>query len=138
VTLVVGSQRTPLAIGSAAALPSTAVGNKTPFVIEIDNIGNQTGTVSSINLVGSGMAQTQSVTLPAAIQPGASLAVNAVFAPTSLGTVNGYFQMQGQNYGLTATGATPAGLPAITFANVSPQMDPLLQPALGITFATPY
>jgi hypothetical protein len=138
VTLVTATQRTPIAVGNSASLPATAIGNQLPFLLEIANVGNQEGTITSLRLLGGGFAITKAPSLPVTLLAGEAIQVEAVFAPTVTGIVNGSVHVQEQGYGLLVTATPPPPAPALTFTNVSPQMSPLLQPALGLTLAGSY
>lgn len=138
VTLMVGSQSSAIAPGATGVLPNTSVGNKLNFALVITNTGNQPGTVSTLSLAGTDMSIVQPPSLPATIPPGGSLQINAVYAPESTGIVNGDFQVQNQSFGLFVVGAPPPALPTVTFANVTSQMQPLQQPAFGLTLASAY
>lgn len=138
VTLLSGNQRTPIAVGGSATLPGTAIGNSQPFILEITNIGNQEGKITTVRLLGGGFSVTKSPSLPVTLGAGESFQVEAVFAPSVTGIVNGSVQVQDLAYGIIVTANPPPPVPSLTFANVSPKMDPLLQPALGFTLAAPY
>jgi hypothetical protein len=138
VTLVTATQRTPIAVGNSANLAPTAIGNRQPFLLEIANVGNQEGTITSLRLLGGGFAITKAPSLPVTLLAGEAIQVEAVFAPTVTGIVNGSVFVQEQGYGLIVTATAPPPAPSLTFTNVSPTMAPLLQPALGLTLAGPY
>lgn len=138
VTLVIGTQKTTIPSGATATLPNTQIGSKLNFAFEVDNTGNQPATISALSIVGGSMSIVQPPTLPLTIAAGGSTQINGVFVPTNTGIVNGFLQLQDQTYGLKVVGDPPPSLPAITFVNVTPQMSPLVQPALGITFSKAY
>lgn len=138
VTLLAVNQRTLIAVGGSATLPSTAIGNRQPFLLEIANVGNREGAITTLRLLGGGFSITKAPTLPVTLGPAETIQVEAVFAPTVTGIVNGSVQVQDQAYGLIVTASPPPPVPALTFTNVSPQMSPLLQPALGLTLAGAY
>jgi hypothetical protein len=138
VTLVIGDQRSQIAPGGSAILPTTAIGSRQPFTLEIANVGNQDGTITTLKLLGGGFALAKPPSLPITLAAGSSLQVDGVFAPTVTGIVNGSVFVQEQGYGLVVTANPPPPLPSLTFSNVSPQMSPLVQPGLGLSLASPY
>lgn len=138
VTLLATDQRTLIVPGGSATLPGTAIGNRQPFVLEIANIGNQEGKITTLRMLGGGFAITRAPSLPVTLAAGEAIQVEAVFAPAVTGIVNGSVQVQDQAYGLIVTATPPPAVPTLSFTNVSPRMSPLLQPALGLTLAAPY
>ncbi len=138
VTVTAGGQQTTIPVGGTASLPNTSVGSMLTFTMTIANVGNQPATITALAVVGTDMALSQGPALPLTIAPGASVPVTCTYIPQSTGIVNGYLQVQDQTYGLRVVGAPPPALPALTFTNVSAQMSPLQQPALGLTLSAPY
>ncbi len=138
VTLVTTAQRTPIAVGGSASLPNTAIGSRQPFVLEIANVGNQEGAITNLRLQGGGFSVTRAPSLPVTLAAGESIQLEAVFAPNVTGIVNGSLLVDNLGYGIIVTATPPPPLPAFTFTNVSPQMSPLVQPALGLQLASAY
>ncbi len=138
VTLVTTSQRTPIPVGGSATLPNTAIGSRQPFVLEIANVGNLEGALTSLRLLGGGFSLTRAPSLPVTLAAGGSIQLEAVFAPSITGIVNGSVIVENQGYGLIVTATPPPPLPEFTFTNVSPRMSPLVQPAFGMQLGAPY
>ncbi len=73
---------------TSASFSSVVVGNSNSQPITLRNNGNMTLSFSNIAVTGAGMSTT-GLTTSNTIAAGGSLTFNAVFAPTSAGTVNG-------------------------------------------------
>lgn len=93
--------------------PSTQVGNAVTYSFELENIGTSVLKITSLTAPG-GPFSFGSISLPASIQPGKSVALPVIFAPTSGGNYlsdftivsNGKNTMQGGQVVGTGVGAT--------------------------------
>ena len=124
--------------GSTITLPSTSIGDRLGFTVQIANTGNQPGTVQNFAVGGSGFSAAAAPSLPASLAPGDSIVVNVSFAPAVLGITGGFLQINGQTSNIVVAATAPPSLPAISFTNVNAQMQPLAQPLIGIHLASAY
>jgi hypothetical protein len=106
--------------------------------VQIANTGNQPGAIQNFAVGGSGFSVAVAPSLPATLAPGGSIQVNALFTPTVLGITGGFLQINGQTSNIVVAATAPPSLPAISFTNVNAQMQPLMQPLVGIHLASPY
>lgn len=137
-TLLFGETEAPLFENTTALLPNTIVGDKLAFSITVQNAGNQTAAVTSLLVSGTGFSLVRTPALPARLEPGATLKLDAVFAPGALGASDGRFQMDQLSIPLRGVGNPPPTAPSVQFLNVRSQMDALQQPDLGLTLSAAY
>ena len=131
-------QTAPACTGSTISLPPVSLGDQLLFTVQVTNTGNQPGAIQNFAISGPGYSVAAAPSLPATLAAGDSIQVNASFAPTVLGIVGGYLQLNGQTYNLTVVVTAPPSLPAISITNLKPQMQALQQPLIGIHLAAPY
>jgi Abnormal spindle-like microcephaly-assoc'd, ASPM-SPD-2-Hydin len=87
-----GMQAQVSASPTSASFSNVIVGNSNSQQITLHNNGNVLLTFSNINVSGAGMS-ISGLTTSSTIAAGASLAFNAVFAPTGAGAINGSVQV---------------------------------------------
>ncbi|MBI4903306.1 MAG: choice-of-anchor D domain-containing protein [Acidobacteria bacterium] len=127
--------------GNSVVFAPVAVGRSSTVRVSINNTGTAAAAVNSISATGptsttftlSGVPAT-----PANIDAGASIGFNVTFAPTTLGAISGTVRMDNQTFTLTGIGTAPNALPSYTFQGSSGNVDPLQQPAVGLTLAADY
>lgn len=83
-----GTQAQIAATPSSAAFGSVVVGNSNSQTITVSNGGNASLTISQAALAGAGFS-TSGMTAPMTIAAGKSATFNAIFTPSSAGTVSG-------------------------------------------------
>jgi hypothetical protein len=83
-----GTQAQIAATPSSAAFGSVVVGNSNSQTITVSNGGNVSLTISQAALAGAGFS-TSGMTAPMTIAAGKSATFNAIFTPSSAGTVSG-------------------------------------------------
>src|ERR1035437_1540674 len=81
--------------GTTITLPSTAIGDRLQFTVQIANTGNQPGTIQNFAIGGSGFFLCAGALLFGTLAPGDSILVNASFAPPVLGITGGFLQING-------------------------------------------
>jgi hypothetical protein len=113
-TVVVGSQATVVASGSAFSLGQIVVGAVQSFVIQVLNTGTAPVTIepNGIGLSGAGFAITSPLTLPPNIAPGAVLNVYLQFSASLPAAYSANFQFNTSSIVLTATAIAAATLTA--------------------------
>jgi len=110
-----GNTATTIAPGGTVPLPNTNVGQTSSVVIRILNTGNSSGTVSSINLSGSGYTLTNQPALPQTLAPNGSITFTLNFSPTQPGTAQGSLFINSDTLLLAGVGLGPL----LTFSYVS-------------------
>lgn len=137
-TLTFAETSVALIENTTALLPNTPVGGRLPFFITVENAGNVTAPVTSLLVSGTGFSLVATPALPARLEPGASLRLEAAFAPTAVGAADGRFQLDQLVIPLRGVGNPPPATGALQFLNVRNQMEALQQPDLGIALADAY
>ena len=133
---------TPITVpsGGAVIFSPTQVGqtSQTPFIIT--NSGTAAGTIASI-----AVADTRGVfslltppSLPATLNPGDTVTVPLVFTPATTGFATSTLQIDTQVVTLSGAGTLPPPIPSFQFTGASGTVNPLQQPAIGLTLSAPY
>lgn len=140
-TLVVGSQRTPIS-GTSATVPNTSVGGRQAFDIEIANAGNAPATVSAIAFAAGSTSSPFTITrlpaLPLQLAPGATTTFTATFAPTGLGLATATLQVEDLSISLRGTGTPPPALPSVLYPTLSDHLNAFDTPAASLKFDRVY
>ena len=136
----VGSQVTTVPNAGSVIFTPVAVGSSSSLRFAINNSGTAATTVTSIGLAAPSTVFTLSglPALPATLEPGESIAFDLNFAPSALGTSTATLRVDNQSFTLTGAGNAPPPLPAIRFDGATGAQEPLQQPAVGLTIASPY
>jgi hypothetical protein len=125
-SLLSGSGNTPIQPGSTITLPPTPADgvSKNSVTVEVQNTGNQIGTISSILAIGSDFQVASLPVLPDALNPGDIAIFNVIFQPAKTGTSTGQLQIGNSVFNLTGNGlgsalslAVDVGLGPVTVAN---------------------
>jgi centrosomal CEP192-like protein len=101
--------------GGTVPIPNTNVGQSSSVVIRVLNTGNASGTVSSINVSGSGYQLSNVPALPQTLAPNASITFTLTFSPTQPGTFNGSLYINSDTLVLAGVGLGPL----LTFSYVT-------------------
>jgi hypothetical protein len=94
----------PVSVGGTVELPSVAVGQTSSVIIQITNTGTAPGTISSINLAGTGFQLTGTPLLPQILAPKSSLTFSITFTPIRTGTLTGNLIVNSDRFALTGIG----------------------------------
>ena len=137
-TLSFGETQTEIFQDVTALLPNTSVGSRLPFTITVRNTGNQTSVVTLMAVTGSGFSLVRTPPLPGKLEPGATMSVEAVFAPSSVGVSDGRFQIDQLTIPLRGAGNAPPAVSTVKFLNVNAKMEALQQPDVGLELAAAY
>lgn len=121
-----------------ALFPNTNVGSRSEAQFQVTNDGNQPATLSSITLSGSPFSIRALPGLPVTVQPGQTLELGLVFAPDALGAATGTLLIDDLRFNLRGTGNNPPPLPPITLTGLRDTVEPLQQPSVGVSLASPY
>ncbi|MBI3683069.1 MAG: choice-of-anchor D domain-containing protein [Acidobacteria bacterium] len=119
---------------------ATPVGRTSSVQFEVTNNGTASGAVSSISITSAGSVFELSEVpgLPVTLSPGVSARFTIQFAPTALGAATATLRVDAQTFTLNGTGTAPASLPDYRFEGAAAAQEPLQQPAVSLTLASPY
>jgi hypothetical protein len=126
----------PVIPGQIVSLPDALVGEESTVAFRVRNDGNGDGQISSISVLGTGYQVTDLPFLPLVLKPGASVIFTVKFAPGEPGKMSGRLRIGDDSFDLSASGLR-AKL-EFAFEGASGVQEPLQQPAVGLTLATPY
>jgi len=119
-----------------------AVGSSSEARFLVSNTGTAPASINSISITGAGSPPAFVLgalpALPATIQPGSVLAFVIAFQPSQATTVTATLKLDTQSFTLSGAGNPPPPLPAYRFEGASGVQEPLTQPAVGLTLASPY
>lgn len=90
--------------GGTVTFPAVAIGKTSSVLMQVANSGNAAGTVSAINVAGSGYQLTSPPVLPQTLTPGASLTFGVDFTPGRAGTLTGVLAVNSERFELRGTG----------------------------------
>ena len=137
---VIGPISTTVAGGGTISINPAAIGSSSSLRFQVGNTGTTPAPISSITVLGSNSAFTLSdlPKLPAEVPPGGTVPFTVKFTPIALGTATATLRIDNQTFLLTGSGNTPAALPDYRIDGASGTQDPLQQPAIGLTLASPY
>ncbi len=93
-----------VAAGGTVTVPGTAVGQTSSVTIRISNTGNAIGTVSTLNVTGSGFQLVNSPPIPATLAPGASISFGVTFTPTQAAPATGSLTINSDTLNLSSSG----------------------------------
>jgi Abnormal spindle-like microcephaly-assoc'd, ASPM-SPD-2-Hydin len=101
---ILSTPPTSVAAGGTILLADTAVGQTSSLSIRVQNSGNASGTVTTINATGPGFSVSNSTPLPTTLAAGASLTFNVNFSPTQPGAATGTLIVNSAVFNLTGFG----------------------------------
>ncbi len=140
---VIGPVSTTVLAGGTISVNPAAIGAASSLRFLVGNTGTTPASISSITVIGSNA--TNSVftlsdlpALSAQVPPGGTAAFTVRFAPIALGTATVTLRIDNQTFLVTGSGNAPAALPDYRIDGASSAQDPLQQPAVGLTLASPY
>ena len=102
--LLTGSTVTALTPNGSASLPDTVVGDSNSVVVRVRNIGNASGQISSVLLLGAGFQIVDLPVLPQTLAPNATLLFTVTFTPAQAGPSNARLRIGEDTFDLTANG----------------------------------
>jgi hypothetical protein len=123
--LAVGGS-TPIQPGATITLPATPADgvSKNSVTVQVQNTGNQAGTIATILELGSDFQLANLPVLPDTLNPGDIAVFNVIFEPAAAGTSTGrlqigndLFNLTGSALGSSLTLAVDVGLGPVTEAN---------------------
>lgn len=127
--------------GGVVVLSPTRVGERSELEFRLENRGNRPAVIASI---GFAAASPVFVTdglpaLPRNLEPNASLQFRLRFQPNNTGLLSGTLRVNTTAFTVSGTGTQPLALPEFRFQGATGGVvEPLQQPALGLTLAAPY
>jgi hypothetical protein len=95
---------TTVPAGGTLTLPGTNVGQTSSVVIRVLNMGNASGSVTTLAIAGAGFQLSNQPPLPQTLAPNASLTFTVVFAPTQPGTLTGTLLINADTITLSGVG----------------------------------
>jgi hypothetical protein len=131
---------TTVANNGTVSFSSTAVGASSSVQFQISNTGTAPGSVSSVSITSAATVfeLLRVPSLPVTLAPGASTTFSIGFTPTALGAATATLRVDGQTFTLNGTGTSPAPLPEYRFTGATGAQEPLQQPAVSLSLASPY
>jgi hypothetical protein len=131
---------TTVANNGTVSFSSTAVGASSSVQFQISNTGTAPGSVSSVSITSAATVfeLLRVPSLPVTLPPGASTTFSIGFTPTALGAATATLRLDGQTFTLNGTGTSPAPLPEYRFTGATGAQEPLQQPAVSLSLASPY
>ncbi len=106
----------------------------------ISNTGTVAASIFDIGIVqtGSPFSVSGLPALPLNIVPNGKASFTIIFAPITVGLVNGTLQVGNNTVGLIGSGTAPPALPAYAFSGASGNVAALSQPSVGLALSKPY
>jgi len=135
---VVGSTSSVVQNSGTVVFPNTNVGGTSTISIVVNNTGNTAATISGIAVSGTGFTLRNLPTLPATLNPGATLQFNVAFTATSANSVTGVLQIDNFGINLRANGNPPPALTGVVFGSLPATIDPRQQPTVALAIKDPY
>ena len=135
---VIGSATASIANGGTLVFPNTNLGSTTTVAILVANGGNTAATIGGISVTGTGFSLTSLPTLPATVNPGASVQFNIVFTPATTTAATGTLQIDSFSIGLRGVANQPPPISGIVFGSLPTTVAPLQQPAISLALSQPY
>jgi hypothetical protein len=105
-TLIQGTQTTTITPGGTITFPDTNLGDTSSVMLQVKNVGNLTGEVTSINLVGQDY-QVAPVLIPQILATGAAFSITVNFVPTQPGSRPGSVFVGADSFSLVGKGLGP-------------------------------
>ncbi len=99
---------TPIAAGQTVTVADTTVGERTTVTIRVTNAGNADGTISSINILGTGYQLGDLPFFPLTLASGQTVSFVVTFAPTAPGRSVGRLRVGSDNFDLVSTALGPS------------------------------
>lgn len=139
------SYRSPAGVTSVQPLgnvvfPGAQVGGSTTVDFIIRNSGSAPAPIISIGVVSSGTPEFSIEglpALPAAIEPSGSIAFTIRFSPLNTTPATASLRVNNDAFPLAGFATNPQPLPSYTIDGPT-SIQPLQQPAIGLTLASPY
>jgi hypothetical protein len=121
--------QTPLTPGGSVQFPQTRTGQSSSVVIRVLNSGNAPGTVSLVNLVGTGFQLATVPLLPQTLPPNSGITFSVTFSPLQPGPATGTLLINSDTFSLSGIGLGPqltlsyaAAGATITIATANPSV----------------
>ncbi len=137
-SLVFGDVVVALKPTGFSVIPNTDIGGRRTFWIEVANTGDEVGFLAAVSIVGEGFALSRSQQFPMPVPAGQAVRIEALFAPTQIGTVEGKLVVHDTSYNVIGVANEPPPLPAATFVGIPRLAEALQQPAAALELAEPY
>lgn len=102
--LLLGGNVVPVAPDGTVSLPNTNIGESVSAAFRVRNIGNGSGTVTSINLIGSGFQASDLPIVPQTLAPNASLLFTITFTPSQAGLSRARLRINNDSFEIDGTG----------------------------------
>lgn len=116
------------------------VGQTSQVDFVVRNEGTGAATISSVAIVDARSAYrlVNIPEFPATVAPGSELSFSLLFSPSALGDNVARLRVDSETFNLVGSGTPPPPLPAVELKGPTQALEPLQQPALGLTLASPY
>ena len=139
-TYTSGSAVVPVTANGSVIFTPLAVGSTESLNFTVQNAGNTSATISSINLAAPStiFALSGLPGLPATLDPNGTITFPISFSPNNTGNLSATLLVNGASFTVSGNGTSPPALPAYSFTGASATAQPDQQPAIGLTLANPY
>jgi hypothetical protein len=138
----VGNITTAVSPNGSVVFTPTAVGSTAEVRFTVTNTGTAPTSLTSVSITGGGTPSVFTATglpaLPATIAPGAAVSFVVSFQPLTPVAYTATLKLDTQSFTLSAVGNPPPPLPAYRFDGASGVVEPMAQPAVGLTLASAY
>ncbi len=113
-----------LAPNQLISMPEALVGDKSSLTIRVHNQGNAEGTISAINVQGTGFALSDLPFLPLTLAPGASTTFVISFSPMQPGRTSGRLRIGADSFEIAGTGLGPTLVYSYTIGTATTTVQP--------------
>jgi hypothetical protein len=116
------------------------VGQSSQTIFVVRNDGTGPATISSVGIVDarSAFRLINTPGFPATLAAGGQLSFSLVFSPTALGDNSARLRVDAETFTLIGSGTAPPSLPAVELRGLASALEPMQQPAVSLTLASPY
>jgi hypothetical protein len=135
-----GATDIALQTGGQVLFSPVQVGKSASAVFTVRNEGTSSATIATI-----GLADLHDIfriermpVLPLVLQPEESTTFNLIFAPAQTGQLITSLLVHSQSFSISGFGTPPDPIPGFRFSGATGTMQPLEQPAIGLTLDAPY
>jgi hypothetical protein len=135
-----GGSTSVAAAGGTVFFPQAQVGQSSSATFSITNSGTASGSIAGIYISGSNSPFTLSSLpgFPLTLAPGQTASFLITFTPAASGGSSAGLNIDGAQFTLAGSAATPPDLPAYSITGASGTLAPLQQTSIGLSLASPY
>ncbi len=131
-----------MAAGGTILFSSVPLAQGVSANVTVTNSGTTPTTITSVGIASGGASSSYSISnlppLPTTLQPGGSLTFTVTFAPTTSGLNSATILINSTALTLSGFGTGAPAISSYQLTGVSGQVQPLTQPAIGLTLGQAY